>query len=540
MRNIKIGKLLLLGFSIPVMAIIGLMLLSLSQMNTINQQSTEISSNWLPSVQLIERINTQTADLRNDEAVHIISTDAQTIAQVTNQINKKKQIIDKTISDYKILISSPQEQALVDEFDELYHQYLAIQTDLLRLSENNNNDEAKAMFLGKSLAAYSKYSDTLIKLSELNEKGAITASEYGDVIYNRSMTIMMVSVGVVAIIIVFMALRISSLLVNSITVIQHAMIRMSQGDLSVRIDNQGENELGVLSDCLNKTSEQFAKLTQQLITVADAVDSSSQTLASTMEQADSNSQHMLMQVEQVATAVNEMSSTAMDISRNATEAESSAIEANQSVDKGHHALLESNKISDKINHSIKESTEIVNQLKSYSNEIGAVIEVINGISEQTNLLALNAAIEAARAGEQGRGFAVVADEVRTLAGKTQTSTINIQEIITKLQNQASKADEYMQSNAYLIDEAQKIAQEVRDSFSDIALSVSKISEMNSLVATASTEQSSVTDDISKNITQMVDMVNQNVEGISHSSKASIDLSKQSSNQKKVLSFFTIN
>ncbi|MGI2175177.1 methyl-accepting chemotaxis protein [Shewanella ulleungensis] len=540
MRDIKIGKLLLLGFSIPVIAIIGLMLLSLSQMDTINQQSTEISSNWLPSVQLIERINTQTADLRNDEAVHIISTDAQTIQQVTNTINQKKQQIEKTINDYRVLISSPEEQALVDEFDGLYRQYLAVQVDLLRLSENNNNDEAKALFLGNSLAAYSRYSATLVELSDLNERSALAASEYGDIIYDRSMNIMIIAVIVVTIIIILMALRISTLLVSSISIIQHAMIKMSQGDLSVHIDNQGENELGVLSDCLNKTAEQFAKLTQQLISVADTVDNSSQTLASTMEQADSNSQNMLMQVEQVATAVNEMSSTAMDISRNATEAESSAIEANQSVDKGHHALQESNKISDKINHSIKESTEIVNQLKSYSNEIGAVIEVINGISEQTNLLALNAAIEAARAGEQGRGFAVVADEVRTLAGKTQTSTINIQEIITKLQNQASKADEYMQSNAYLIDEAQKIAQEVRDSFSDIALSVSRISEMNSLVATASTEQSSVTDDISKNITQMVDMVNQNVAGISHSSKASIDLSKQSSNQKKVLSFFTIN
>ena len=540
MRDIKIGKLLLLGFSVPVIAIIGLMLLSLSQMNTINQQSTEISSNWLPSVQLIERINTQTADLRNDEAVHIISTDAQTIQQVTNTINQKKQQIEKTINDYRVLISSPEEQALVDEFDGLYRQYLAVQVDLLRLSENNNNDEAKALFLGNSLAAYSKYSATLVELSDLNERSALAASEYGDIIYDRSMNIMVVAVIVVTIIIILMALRISTLLVSSISIIQHAMIKMSQGDLSVHIDNQGENELGVLSDCLNKTAEQFAKLTQQLISVADTVDNSSQTLASTMEQADSNSQNMLMQVEQVATAVNEMSSTAMDISRNATEAESSAIEANQSVDKGHHALQESNKISDKINHSIKESTEIVNQLKSYSNEIGAVIEVINGISEQTNLLALNAAIEAARAGEQGRGFAVVADEVRTLAGKTQSSTINIQEIITKLQNQASKADEYMQSNAYLIDEAQKIAQEVRDAFSDIAQSVSRISEMNSLVATASTEQSSVTDDISKNITQMVDMVNQNVAGISHSSKASVDLSKQSANQKKILSFFTLN
>jgi len=539
MKNIKIGKLLLLGFFIPVIAIIGLMMLSISQMGTINNQSTVISSNWLPSVQLVEHIANETGDLRNDEAVHIISTDTKAIKEATELITNQKKQVELYVDKYKKLISSPEEKRLFAQFNDQYKKYLTIQTELLQLSENNNNDEAKALFLGKSMDAYSQYSDTLFELSALNSKGAADASHLGDEIYDQALTIMVVAVVAVAVFIVIIALLISTNLVGSITTIQNAMIKMSEGDLKVRVSKQGNNELGVLAECVNKTSEQFAKLTLQLIAVADSVDNSSQTLATTMNQADANSQEMLMQVEQVATAVNEMSSTAMDISRNATEAEAFAIEANTSVKHGHDALLESNKISDKINISIKESTQIVNELKGYSNEIGAVIDVINSISEQTNLLALNAAIEAARAGEQGRGFAVVADEVRTLAGKTQTSTINIQDIITKLQKQASKADEYMQSNSYLIDDAQKVAQTVRESFSGITLSVSKISEMNSLVATASTQQSSVTEEISKNITHMLDMVNQNVVGISESSTASAELSKQSTNQKNLLSYFVI-
>jgi methyl-accepting chemotaxis protein len=539
MKNIKTRTLLMLGFSIPVVAIICLMLLSISQMNTINQQSTIISSNWLPSVQLVERINTQTADLRNDEAVHIISTNTNDIQTATRDISAKRQEINNTLAEYRKLISSQEEKALLDRFEVQYGEYLSIQRTLLELSENNRNDEAKSLFFGASLSSYNIYSNTLLTLSLLNEKGASDASAYGDVIYEHAIRTILIALVLNTGLIIFMALKISGSFVTSITTIQNAMTKLMQGDLRIRIEDLGKNELGLLSLCFNKTAEQFSKLSHQLIAVADHVANSSQSLASTMNQADSNSQHLLMQVEQIATAVNEMSSTALDISKNATEAESAANEAKQSVTTGHNCLVASDQISNKINLSIRESTEIVNELKNYSTEIGNVIEVINSISEQTNLLALNAAIEAARAGEQGRGFAVVADEVRSLAAKTQLSTVNIQKIITKLQLQASKADQHMQSNVHLIDEAQKMAQQVRESFSGIDKSVAKISEMNSLVAASSTEQSCVTEDISRNITLMVEMVNQNVTGIGESTENSLDLSKQSVNQKQLLAYFKI-
>jgi len=540
MKNIKIGKLLALGFSLPVIALIFLVFLSMSKMDTINEQSTIISTNWLPSVELVERINTQTADLRNSEAVHIISTDSSTISNATAEINKIKNKITVSVNAYIKLISSQEEQALIDNFNTQYNRYLTIQKDLLALSEQNENIKAKELFLNESLKAYNDYSNTLIKLSHVNEAGAKKASEYGDVIYSSSINILIITVILLVIGIFVIAFMISTNMVTSITTIQNAMTKMSEGDMIIRIPDQGDNELGLLAECFNKTAEKMSSQTVQLISVAENVASSSNNLASVMTQADTNSQHMLMQVEQAATAINELSSTALEISRNATDAETSTVEANTNVTNGNHYLELSDSIAEKISSSVNESAVIVNELKDHSNEIGSVIDVINGISQQTNLLALNAAIEAARAGEKGRGFAVVADEVRSLAAKTQKSTVEIQEIITMLQTQVQKADEYMHSNSQLIIESQEIAIQVRGAFNGISESVQAISDMNSQVATASTEQSSVTDEVSQNITQVVDMVNQNVAGISESSKESLELSQQSKTQKEILSYYKIS
>jgi len=540
MKNIKISTLLLGGFAVPIVALIGLVLLSIYEMAIINNQSTVISTNWLPSVQLVERINTQTADLRNEEAVHIISTEESQIRSATAQIAKVKQKVDASVNAYSKLVSSDEERRLLNQFEDQYQSYLTIQSNLLSLSEQNKNDEAKALFLGASLVAYHKYSDTLLELSGLNETGAAEASTYGDVIYDNSVTIMITLMIIVSVVVVFIALMIAKNLIGSITAVQDAMTSMSEGNLSVRVPDRGNNELGMLADSYNKTAEKLSTMVGQLTSVADNVSSSSETLASTMTQADSNSQQMLAQVEQVAAAVDEMSSTALEMSQNATQAHESATEAMKNVDGGNSSLSNSDSISHKIGNSVRESAEIVNQLKSYSTEIGAVIDVINSISEQTNLLALNAAIEAARAGEHGRGFAVVADEVRTLAAKTQQSTIDIQEIITKLQDQAGKADDYMKSNSELVDESQLIAKQLQEAFSGISNSVSTISDINTLVATASNEQTSVTEDIAGNISATVNMVNENVIGIGESTKFSRALSDEAEKQKQLLAFFRTN
>ncbi|MGB7997899.1 MAG: methyl-accepting chemotaxis protein, partial [Photobacterium halotolerans] len=252
-----------------------------------------------------------------------------------------------------------------------------------------------------------------------------------------------------------------------------------------------------------------------------------------------NAQRELSEIEQVAAAATELSSTASDVARNAHSAETAAIEAITIINASSSTLQRSDSIAESVSDSMKESARIINELREHSEKISSVVDVINSISEQTNLLALNAAIEAARAGEQGRGFAVVADEVRALAAKTQKSTIDIQTIISQLQEQSKLADEHMKLNTDMVSESQIITQALSDAFKTISEQVGQISDVNALVATASEEQSSVTNDISHRLEEISQIVQKNSENASQTTLANNDISALTQRLRKEMAFFKV-
>ncbi|MEZ8465613.1 methyl-accepting chemotaxis protein [Vibrio splendidus] len=351
--------------------------------------------------------------------------------------------------------------------------------------------------------------------------------------------------GVLSIIVIAIALGIAISIYRSVwkvvggepSDIQAIVEEVASGDLSKQIPITGK-ETGIYANILEMRQE-LRRIIDGFHQISDNVSAASVELTAVMSQTEGNAQQELSQMEQIATAINELSSTANEVSHNAASAENAATGATSNVKKGGVSLDASDDISRKVEDSIEETSNIVNQLQEYSVEIGTVIEVINSISEQTNLLALNAAIEAARAGEQGHGFAVVADEVRSLAAKTQQSTVDIQEIISRLQAQAKDANQFMQSNLSLAVESRHYSEQLRTAFASITESVGLISDMNTQVATASEEQSGVTQDISQNVSLTFDIVHQNVSGIEQSKQASEELSSLAVKQKDLLSFFKI-
>jgi methyl-accepting chemotaxis protein len=311
-------------------------------------------------------------------------------------------------------------------------------------------------------------------------------------------------------------------------------------DLTNKVIVKSQGELGELCLAFNDFIENVKISLCRVNSSMKLIRQTQEESIELVEISRSNSLNELSSVEQIATASTELSSTARDVADNALRAEQSAMEANEIIQQSQVSLKDSTDTTEKIAQSISETQTIVNLLRDHSESISSVVDVINNISEQTNLLALNAAIEAARAGEQGRGFAVVADEVRALAGKTQQSTVDIQEIISQLQEQSKLADDSMMRNVELMGLTQSTTNELAQSFYAISDKVSSISEVNSIVATASEEQSAVTADISNQLENMNVLVQQNIEGVESTVRANESVVEMTKALDSELRYFKVD
>jgi len=272
------------------------------------------------------------------------------------------------------------------------------------------------------------------------------------------------------------------------------------GDLTRRLPTDSQNEIAALAHNFNRVMEHIAGIIRNVVQVNDKVRTNVNTMGNATESTVNSTSQQLREIELVATAVEELSASANEIARHAGDTAERTNATSILAEEGNSIMNMSLDNVNRLTAQIESTAQKIQVLKNNSVNIGSVMEVIRTIAEQTNLLALNAAIEAARAGEQGRGFAVVADEVRSLAQKTRASTEEIETIIVQLQRAADEAHQAMSTSTSSARETIDIASKVGGSLDKIRANIGVINDMNHQIATASHQQSSVANEVSKNIT----------------------------------------
>ncbi|BAU76370.1 methyl-accepting chemotaxis protein [Metapseudomonas furukawaii] len=309
-------------------------------------------------------------------------------------------------------------------------------------------------------------------------------------------------------------------LIGPISVLIEHIAQLAQGNFGQRVDASREDELGRLARAANTLRDFLADTFNRLRQSTTQLDSASGELNAIASLMAEGTREQFSRTDQVATAMHEMSATAQEVARHAAEAATAADQADHSAQQGGAVMQATIQSITGMRSEIANTAEVIRRLESDSGRIGKVLEVIRGIAEQTNLLALNAAIEAARAGEQGRGFAVVADEVRTLAQRTAESTAEIHQIIDTVQTGALNAVRAIESGQNRSEQSVAQVTEAGAMLSRITDAVEAIRDMNRQIATAAEEQTSVAEDISRNLTEITAIATANEQNVQRTQGAS--------------------
>lgn len=320
-------------------------------------------------------------------------------------------------------------------------------------------------------------------------------------------------------------LSITLLIVRPLKQVIEQARRIADGDLSVQVEVQRGDEIGQLQAAMQGMSNNLREMVGQLQGGVLQISASAQSLSASTEQTRLGVNGQKVETDQVATAMSEMTATVHEVARNAEAAASSTEQADNRVTNGVAVVQQTLERINQLASAMQTTTQSIERLSQDTQRIDSVLEVIKSVAEQTNLLALNAAIEAARAGEQGRGFAVVADEVRALARRTQQSTAEIEGLIATLREGTRRSVADMHQSGVLVTQTVADANQTEDALAEIAAAVSQIFEMNQQIAAAAEQQTAVAEDINRSVTSIRDIADQSARAMDESASSSIQLAE---------------
>nr|WP_181295386.1 methyl-accepting chemotaxis protein [Pseudomonas sp. Q2-TVG4-2] len=479
------------------------------------------------------------------------SSDIANIALLTTVLSKQNRLLRYTVRGYLMDESKESLQALNQQFDNLNAAIEPLERELI-------GPQAESLKVLKTSA--NEYVELVKKLPPIVDAQqqarlameAIFSKLYGhaqgiiagqtEKRTNDARTTKLQVVGITLLAIV-LGVMVSALMVRQITLPLDQAVRLAErigaGDMTGQEAGKRTDEFGRLLKAMDSTRRNLQQLIGHIGGITTQLATASDELSTVTEQTSAGVNRQRQETDQVATAMHEMTATVQEVARNAEDASGAAKRADEQATKGNAVVRRALAQIDRLSGEVNSSAEAMTQLNQETDGISTVLTVINGIAEQTNLLALNAAIEAARAGEAGRGFAVVADEVRSLAQRTQQSTAQIEELIGNLQKGARNASGMMNSSSGLAIETVVLARDVEQELQAITETVSIIQAMNLQIATAAEQQSSVAEEINRSVLSVRDVADQSAEAARETATSTAELARLGNELQMLISRFRV-
>jgi len=510
--NLKISRKLISTFSLIIVLVSGLGLFAIQELDKVNQASTDISTNWLPSIRTLSQIKLSLERLRGLEFQHILASQPAEFDSIEQSMNQQIAQLADQQKEYVTQISEPEEKTIYPDVVNSVNTFLAEHQKMLVLSRGNKNDEAVALLKGTSTAAYMRLREQLDKLVAVNDKGAGVSNKTADDTYANARMWIIAMLGSCIVAAISLAVWIAKVISRPLTEAVQVAQRVAGGDLTADIQSSSNDETGQLLQALKTMNASLLQIVGEVRSGTDTIATASSQIATGNLDLSSRTEQQASSLEETASAMEELTSTVKQNADNARQANQLAVSASEVAVAGGNVV-------GKVVHTM-------GSINDSSRKIVDIISVIDGIAFQTNILALNAAVEAARAGEQGRGFAVVASEVRSLAQRSAAAAKEIKTLID--------------SSVAQVDIGSKLVEEAGNTMTDVVNSVKRVTDIVGEITSASQEQSDGIEQINLAITQMDEVTQQNAALVEEAAAAAQSLQDQAGKLSEVVSVFKLD
>jgi methyl-accepting chemotaxis protein len=511
LNNLKISTRLTGTFGLLVALLLAMAASASLQMGRMKSDTDEIAARWLPSMELMSRMNAVSSDLRNADLQHVLHTDEAATADLEKSQAALVAAFEKSHQAFGLLISGDEERKLNEGLAADWKQYLALREQMLAHSRKNESEQALQLFKGESQKAFGSAGAAIAKLTEFSHDAAIAA---GEAAAQAQATGRNTMIGAALAGLLLASLAAAWLIRSIVGPLARAVAaadRVAEGDLSEPIESESRDETGQLLAALQRMQQSLVQAVGSVRQNADGVATASSQIAQGNQDLSQRTEQQASSLEETAASMEQLSSTVKQNADNARQANQLALGASTVAVRG----------GDVVGHVVV----TMKGINDSSKKIADIINVIDGIAFQTNILALNAAVEAARAGEQGRGFAVVASEVRNLAGRSADAAKEIKGLITA-------SVERVEQGTVLVDQAGATMQE-------IVSSIKRVTDIMGEISAASSEQSAGVAQVGEAVTQMDQATQQNAALVEQSAAAAESLKLQAQQLVQAMAVFKL-